>query len=163
MRPLEKLPLYVSAGAAVIVLVACIISEATLYWMAAWVSLAIVLFYFIGHALRLFLLSYVFVSVEIPIDEMEAYDESDEDKLAVDVGTVGLPGREYSDDHGMEDNGMEDNGMDSGYEEDDDDYSGLNGFDEGNGFDEDNGYEEGYEGDQKAESAPVGDAFLDRE
>ena len=94
-NPLEKLSLYISAAAAIIVLIACIISGATLYWMAAWVSLSIVAFYLIGEGVRYFLVTSVFPPEEEEEDygeeyaEPEAYIESDidtEDEMPEDDG-----------------------------------------------------------------------------
>ena len=70
-KPLEKLPVYVSAVSAIIVLVACIIIGAALHWMAAWVSMTIVLFFVIGHFVRLFLLSKVFPQMEMELPDYE--------------------------------------------------------------------------------------------
>ena len=93
-KPMEKLPLYISIISAIIVLLACIITSAPLYWMAAWVSLTIILFYFIGHCVRMFLLTTVFP----PAEELPEFDGE----------------AEYSDDHDIdeEDDGDLDNNPD---------------------------------------------------
>jgi len=74
LKPLEKLPLYVSAAAASIVLLACIAIGAALYWMAIWVSVTIALFYVIGEFVRFFLTTKVFPPEDEPV-EMETLIE----------------------------------------------------------------------------------------
>ena len=93
-KPLEKLPHYISAIAAIIVLLACILIGAPLYWMAAWVSFAIALFYVIGQVLRYFLVSQLYPH---PLEEEELHDDEyspydgisrDPDEEEVDVSDL---------------------------------------------------------------------------
>lgn len=88
-KPLEKLHLYLCTISAVIVTIACIIVGATLYWMAAAVSVTIIMFYFIGQVVRFYLSTQVFPAEEVEeledemeeemeIDELEDYESSDE-------------------------------------------------------------------------------------
>lgn len=153
VRPLEKLPLFISAGAAIIVLLACIASSAALYWMAAWVSLAIVLFYFIGHGLRMFLITTVFPYEEILEDDFEVEDEYDHE--------AEMTGSEEAEEAGEAENEGIESLPDGVFNEDEDD----GGYDDDAYAEGDDG-EEDYEGDEEeegpeAENAPVGDAFLD--
>lgn len=71
-KQLEKLPFYISAASAIVVLVTCIAVGAQLYIMAAWVSLTIALFYIIGEFTRFFLVTKVFP----PEEEIEEEETS---------------------------------------------------------------------------------------
>ena len=85
LNPLEKLPQYVSAIAAIIVLLACIAIGAPLYWMAAWVSLTIVLFYVIGQVLKYLLVSSLYPPEEVEeAADIEYEEEPDLDDLIED-------------------------------------------------------------------------------
>ena len=99
-KPLEKFPLYISVISAIIVLLACIAVSAPLYWMATWVSLTIVIFYVIGHAIRFYLIKEVFP----PEEEMpEIEDEEHEDGEAEEQEDYEEPGEEGgADDSEME-------------------------------------------------------------
>jgi hypothetical protein len=77
LKPLEKLHLQLCIAAALVVAIACIISGSTPFWMAAWVSLTIVLFYVIGECLRFFLTTQVFPAEE-EADEPEALLDEEE-------------------------------------------------------------------------------------
>lgn len=63
-NPFEKLPAFISATAAIVVLITCIIAQATLHLMAVWVSVSIVLFYFIGEFVRFFVTTKIFPQQE---------------------------------------------------------------------------------------------------
>ena len=95
-KPLEKLPLYVSAASAIIVLLACIAVGATLYSMAAWVSSTIAIFYFIGHGVRFFLVTMVFPPDEEEYEvrfNAEDAEEADSDS----TGEESYSNEEYND------------------------------------------------------------------
>lgn len=79
-HPLEKFHLYLSAAAAVVVLLACIAIGAELHWMAFYVSVTIVSFYVIGQFLRYFLMTKVFPPQEETPGDEEFFDiEPEED------------------------------------------------------------------------------------
>lgn len=101
-KPLGRLPLFVSTIAAIIVLTACIVIHAPLYWMALWVSVAIVAFYFIGCGLRIWLLTAVFPQM----GELPGYDDDEEGSY---------------DDEGPQDEYQEDDYQDETLLEEDDD------------------------------------------
>jgi len=108
-KPLEKLPLYVSAASAIIVLVACITIGAPLYWMATWVSLTIALFYALGHLVRILIVSAVFPPEDEELSEfgLAVYEDGGEVEEANDEENDGENGEEAED-------GTED---DDGYED----------------------------------------------
>ena len=109
-KQLEKLSLFVSAIAATVVLIACIVIGAQLYIMAAWVSLTIALFYVIGELIRFFLVTRVFPpeneedfegeEEEEEEEEEEDYSDQDEEERVDD--------EEYYDEEGEEEDFLED-------------------------------------------------------
>jgi|GEM_PF-2647089 len=70
---LKKLPYIISAIAAIVVLLACIIVGADIYWMAIWVSAAIGIFLVIGWCIRLFMVMAVFPPEEEPESELSSF------------------------------------------------------------------------------------------
>ena len=83
-KEFKKLPFYTSAAAAVVVLIACIIMRAHLFWMAIWVSLSIVLFFVIGEFIRFFIVTQVFPP-EPEQDDFLEYDDEDHVEDSDDV------------------------------------------------------------------------------
>ena len=131
-KQLEKLSLYISASAAIVVLVACIVIGAQLYIAAAWVSITIALFYVIGEWIRFFLATKVFPQAE---DEDE---DEDEEKY------------EYEDESGGGEGEVEEEF--SEYEE--------SAEEEPDGDQEDEMADES-DAEEDVENEPVEDAFLD--
>jgi len=66
MRGMEKMHITVSIFAALVVTAVCIAMRASLYQMAVWVSVSIVIFYLIGQTMRIFLTYKVFPQNDVP-------------------------------------------------------------------------------------------------
>jgi len=157
VKPLGKFPVYVSAIAAILVLVSCIVIGAALHEMAFWVSLTIVMFFLIGHLFRLYVVD-VFFPPELEFEEeeegltMEEMYEMGQDDNAAGYAEEAYEEESYGEEsYGEESYGNEPEeayGQEGGHSADvaempegDDDY-------EDEGFDED-------------ESEAVENAFLD--
>lgn len=80
VKPLERLSFLISAAAAIVVLVACIVIGATLIWMALWVSITLFAFYIIGEVVRYVLVSSLYPP-ELEEDEFlgEMFDDGEEE------------------------------------------------------------------------------------
>jgi hypothetical protein len=79
----RKLPAFISAFAAVIMLIALIITQAALYWMAIWVSITIAGFFIMGLAVRSVVARAMPPEVDETMPGMErTFEEAPEDETA---------------------------------------------------------------------------------
>ncbi|MCL2189915.1 MAG: hypothetical protein FWC16_13040 [Defluviitaleaceae bacterium] len=74
----DKLHIFICMIVAIVVITVCLIRRETLFTMALWTSVAIVLFWFLGNMVRYYIITQVFPP---PPEEEFVFDESMLDEM----------------------------------------------------------------------------------